>query len=352
MTKSNRSRKKCIPGKKSLPGKKGFPGKKKKPQIDGYRVSCYVTESLVIATVVMAALFLPQLIFRVEDNILCNDTTLGQRESMDVESLSTTYERSLAARMQNYAQGLKVNKKYYVTSQNLTVSDELTDYLYSDKGLYQSFIQEFAYYLIPFEIWEDYYSVASWKQYVIYSDDFEEGVNFILWYIEMQDKDGGMFKLLTDAEDGTIYGIKTEDSSLPGSERNYKEFMEMLRYGDGTLEAWTYFAVYYDAISDDMEDSILLAENMGIDVQVNDSDSGSYETEISVYDEEALRRRLLNTVSYQNETENAIRFLIPYGDAELDTVLAIEEQEKSKFYLFPDITVGIRQIYEMIPEFA
>lgn len=333
-------------------GKKKISGKKKKRQMDRSRFSGYAGEVLIIGTVVMAALFLPQLIFRVEDNILCSDTTLGQRESMDVESLSTSYERSLGTRMQNYAQGLKVNKKYYVTSQNLTVSDELTDYLYSDKGLYQGFIQEFAYYLIPFEVWEDYYSVVSWKQYVIYSDNFEEGVNFILWYIEMQDKDGGIFRLLTDAEDGTIYGIKTEDSSLPGSKYNYKEFMEMLRYGDGTLEAWTYFALYYEAISDDMEGAIRLAENMGIDVQVNDSDAGSYETEISVYDEEAARRRLLNAFSYQNETENNIHFQVPYGDAELDVVLSIAEQEENRFYLFPDITLGISQIYEMIPEFA
>ena len=67
--------------------------------------------------------------------------------------------------------------------------------------------------MIPVMIWESYYSVVTWKQYVIYSDHFEEGVNFILWYIEMQDEDGGTLKLLTDAEDNTLYGIKTEGSS-------------------------------------------------------------------------------------------------------------------------------------------
>ncbi len=340
MTKTNIGRKKKISG------------KRKKRQMDRRRFSGYAMEVLVIGTVVMAALFLPQLIFRVEDNILCSDTTLGQRESMDVESLSTAYEKSLAVRMRNFARGLEENKKYYVTSQDLTVSDELTDFLYSERGLRQSFLKGFTYYLFPFYSLEDYYSVVSWKQYVIYSDHFEEGVNFILWYIEMKDDGGGILKLLTDAEDGTIYGIKTEESSLPGSDYNYKEFMEMLRFGDGTLEAWTYFALYYDAVSADMaDDTLLLADKMGIDVNTGETDSG-YDTEISVYDESERRRQVLNAFSYQNETENRIRFLIPYGNAELDVVVYIAEQEKSRFYLFPDVVVGISQIYEMIPEFA
>ena len=70
------------------------------------RIRYYMAEGLVIAIVVIAALFLPQIIFRVQDDILCNDTVLGQKESMDVESLSTAYERSLTARMRNLAEGL------------------------------------------------------------------------------------------------------------------------------------------------------------------------------------------------------------------------------------------------------
>ena len=55
---------------------------------------------------------------------------------------------------------------------------------------------------------------------------------------------------------------------------------------------------------------------------------------------------------FTKTAENRVRFLIPYGDAELDAVLYIEEQERSRFYLFPNVTVGILQIYEMIPSTA
>ena len=101
-----------------------------------------------------------------------------------------------------------------------------------------------------------------------------------------------------------------------------------------------------------MEDILLWGEKMGIDVRTVEAEQDSYDAEISVYNEEEARRGILKAFSYQNETENRVRFLIPYGDAELDAVLYIEEQERSRFYLFPNVTVGILQIYEMIPEFA
>ena len=337
MTRSNHSRKKKIRE------------KNQKQQMDRHRFSRYAAEVLIIGTVVTAALFFPQLIFWVEDNILCGDITLGQRESMNAESLSTTYERSLGKRMGNFARGLAENKKYYVTSQNLTVDDELTEYLYSDKGLYQGFFQHFFYYMFPAEIWEEQYYAVSWKQYVIYSDDFEEGVYFILWYIELQDADGGVIKLLTDAEDGTMYGIKTENSSLPGSGLSYRELI--LSYSEGAIEAWTYYALYYEAMPDEPEDDISESEGKRKD-EITDVDSDRYGMVSSDYSEEGVKHQLLSAFSYRNEAENRGRFSIPYGNAELDVILYVEEQEKERFYLFPNTTVGVSQIYEMIPEFA
>ncbi|WP_460602040.1 hypothetical protein, partial [Escherichia coli] len=66
--------------------------------------------------------------------------------------------------------------------------------------------------LIPIEVWENYYTITQWKQYVIYSDNYAKGVNFILWYIELEDLEGAKLKLLVDAEDNTLYGLKTENS--------------------------------------------------------------------------------------------------------------------------------------------
>ena len=72
----------------------------------------------------------------------------------------------------------------------------------------------------------------------------------------------------------------------------------------------------------------------------------------SDYSEEGVKQQILSAFSYRNEAENRGRFSIPYGNAELDVILYVEEQEKERFYLFPNTTVGVCQIYEMIPEFA
>ena len=67
-----------------------------------------------LGAVVLAALWIPQIIFGLQDGILCRDTTLGQKESMDVEALSTTYEKSLAQRLKSFAEGLGEGDSYYV----------------------------------------------------------------------------------------------------------------------------------------------------------------------------------------------------------------------------------------------
>ena len=69
---------------------------------------------LVMISLLMGAFLLPQVIFRIQDRILCRDITLGKRESMDVEALSTSYEKSLAVRMTDFAEGLAGNDSFYV----------------------------------------------------------------------------------------------------------------------------------------------------------------------------------------------------------------------------------------------
>ena len=165
----------------------------------------------------------------------------------------------------------------------------------------------------------------------------------------MQDEDGGTLKLLTDAEDNTLYGIKTEGSSLGGGTYSYKEYMEILKYGEGVYEAWEFFLSYYEAMPDDMENINLWAEKM-VDAMNETDVSASMEPERMYEEKEAERRNLF---TFRNEAEDRISFQIPYGeDTTLDAVLYIEEQDRVKEFLFPDVTAGIRQIYELIPEFA
>ena len=100
---------------------------------------------------------------------------------------------------------------------------------------------------------------------------------------------------------------------------------------------------------DDMENINLWAEKM-VDAMNETDVSASMEPERMYEEKEAERRNLF---TFRNEAEDRISFQIPYGeDTTLDAVLYIEEQDRVKEFLFPDVTAGIRQIYELIPEFA
>ncbi len=331
--------------------------KKRNPKRKKIRFLPYAVELCVIAVVVAAAFFLPQIIFGVQDNLLWGDTSLGQRESMNVESLGTTYEVSLGKRMQKFVDGLTENQNFYLTSQELTANDTLRNYLYSEKGLYWDLIIRFVDdSLIPSEIWTESsdwgYSVSQWKQYVIYSDNYEEGVNFILWYIEMQDSDGGIFKLLADAEDGTIYGLKTEGSSRLGSSFGYDYLRGMIRYGESAVEAWSYYAMYYEAITDDLQSAVSLAEKMGVDVGTIQREFDAMDAELSAFRQEEIKMQFRELFQYRLETKDRTCFFIPFGESALDAVVEVQDQEYRNGILFPDVTMGIRQIYELIPEFA
>ena len=123
-------------------------GKKARQKKTGNRqrkISAYTMEVFVIAIVLVAALLIPQFIFQVQDSILCGGITLGQRESLDVETLGTTYEQSLEKRMQSFAEGLAEHESFYVTAQTLTPDETLESYLYSDLGLNHQLIMNFIY---------------------------------------------------------------------------------------------------------------------------------------------------------------------------------------------------------------
>ena len=335
-----------------------------------------------LALLVTAAFFAPQILFQVQDAILCKDTVLTQQESLNVEALSTTYEKSLRTRMQHYAEGLSENRTFYTTSQNLTVTSEVREYIYSDKGLFSQQVSSFAEQnMLPWYIWEQDYTILRWKQYVIYSDDFSEGVNFILWYVEMQDQNGYVVKLLSDAEDGTIYALKTEGKSYTISDGHESQATEVGVVVDGTryidelfwndhaaTQIWGMLAYNYDCLDDsEIKDFHILVGEYGWTGGYMSSDG--YD-ERYVYDEADRKRKdIINSdilaryeagstfpekVRYYMEDDNKVIFQLPYGEARLDVMLeiSVDEDSRSYIYNYPDMKIGIRQIYEMIPEFA
>jgi len=327
-----------------------------------------IAELLAIVLVLVAVSYAPQLIFQVQDRILCGKTELGERESMDVEALSTTYELSLAKRMTNFAEGMASGDKYYVTSKELAVGQALYDYLDSSTGLYKSLLIN----LVEGALLNDVFlsgiqdlEVSQWKQYVIYSDNYAKGVNFILWYIELNAPDGERLKLLVDAETKTLYALKTEENiHVP------KNIGRAFRNRESLIAFWCYFATVYEAVAD--TEVNVWAERLYEEVErQSDEITDSYGAEsyaidgyISVpYSKQEAEAALdyvyvKENLGFQSGV-NDFCFTLPFGEEHLDVDILLDEADvyynyygSSYYYVYPNITLGVRQIYELIPEFA
>lgn len=328
----------------------------------------FLAEWFVLIAFILAAFFLPQGIFHIQDNILYTRTMLSAREKIDAEALSTTYERSFPLRMLHFAECLEAGDNFYVTSQEIPITQEVYDYLYSDSLLYDGIATYFSDIglLSTALIWEEGV-VNQWKQYVIYSDDYTKGVNFILWYIELQDSEGEILKILADAETKIIYALKEENSFylqdwIMGG---YYSQSGLFCYRIRGIEMWYALASYYDAVDTEAffvkygtmneKELAVLAEEMGPD------EAETYLLEY-FYGFGWTEREWEDKPENFSDEKNMFSFRLVYEERPFEVVLDLREAyidikkpEREKYYggvsILPDITIGFQQIYELIPEF-
>lgn len=315
-----------------------------------------MAEALLLAAVVAGAIVMPQILFGVKDEVLHRGMELSRLERADMELLEGDYEKSMHRRMGRFAEGLTEGERFYAASKNLDPTEELTNYLYSEKGLYQ----EFMFVLMNLELiyavfWEWECKVSQWKQYTIYSDNYGEGISFLLWYIELQCGDDMVMKLLADGETGSIYGVKTEgaqsltrqDSDM-GGYRN--AVYETLFYNDNICdELLCYLMICYEAQSWEKLYEEFFQEHI-----YSDSESAAYleETDIRDLTGNAGHTRGGDFLSFQLPYEDAfLEFRIDIGGVNVNTEFD-QKLGVSGVIMYPDVTAGIRQLYELIPEFA
>lgn len=339
-------------------------------------VSLYAAGLLALAGLIAAAFFAPQIVFRMQDSILCRDKELGVRESTGFEALNTAYEKSLGRRLRNFAEGLAGGENYYVAVQELEVDDEIDVYVHSESALYSAMIQALVEGgLFPYDFWISSVMVRQWKQYVIYSDDYAKGVNFILWYVETELEGGAVLKLLADAEDGTVYAVKFEksenvwmtDKMGEGYLRSYADNCHV------ALELWYFFASNFRTMAMEEAEEALedLASNITYETEVVDAyaEDGEKEYALRMMAETAVGNL---TIGYYLEGDKRMRFRLPCGEATLDVIVEEEdsdaegrcdnrdlgerilswEETQRNNAAYHNILVGIQAIYEMIPEFA
>lgn len=183
---------------------------------------------LIFILMIVSALWLPQVFFEVSDALMYGEVSLMEQEKPDVLTLTTGYEESLFRRLSGFAEGLAGQRQYYVDEQPKEVTDEIREFLFESglhsyaNGIYEDtiigmFTDSLGYVPETF-VKKTSLDLYQWNQYVIYSDDYAQGVNFILWCFGLQNSLGDNMTILMDAHDYTVYAVQitggTERSSL------------------------------------------------------------------------------------------------------------------------------------------
>lgn len=337
-------------------------------------MKAYAAGAIALAALIFAAFFLPQLVFHVQDDLRCRDYQFDMQEVQDITLLSTSYETSLYNRLLRFAEDEQSGAKLYVTSQEMTPNQELYDFLESVEGLQQSNILMlmdtglFSYSLIYD------YQVTDWKQYVIYSDNYARGVNFIIWYIELEQESGAVLRLLLDAETGSLYGIQSDYEAMREQAKVYSDTMREQAAGEkkvysNTLidflgvifgsaynmaEAWMSLAYCYGGF-DERADFFAESEKL-----LQEMESYGYDTEIDGYLKAPYAEKEISWIG--NDSQWSVRdygkeleFVFPYGEYSQKFLLNMSGDViyvEDYYAMLADVTVGFPSIYELIPEFA
>lgn len=312
----------------------------------------YIASGLGVTALLLCAFYLPQLLFQVRDNALCSITALSERENVDV-LIGDSYEPSLHNRMYNFAEGLARGVSYYVSEQDMAVDEELYERL---NGLGLEPIAMLMDFRLINSSFMDYFMVQQRKQYVIYSDDYAQGVNFIIWYLELVGPSGAGLEILMDAETSTIYGIKTERNSLL-TEKETDKWMYYIwggSLGDHLLSSglesisqlWMYLAMEFEAVSiDELEEMYTLGTFDGVYV-VGEKSSADSNIEL----QERIRKlAALSEGAWQDDNE--LIFTLPYEEYSQTLKLQLIKEEPWPTYRYHDVFYGIESICRMIPEF-
>lgn len=376
----NRNREKVRNGKtgnKKTENRKAETGKAKNGRPEIRRAVKYCAAIMVFILLVLSALCLPKMFFDVSDSLMYGKVTLAEQEDPDVLALTTGYEESLYRRLSGFAEGLAGQRQYYVDKQPKELTEEIRTFLFESEFRYDTYgvlgdviiglfsdamgfsREEFGQRM---RIGQTALELYQWKQYVIYSDDYAQGVNFILWCFCLKNAIGDDLTILMDARDHTVYAVQMTggmDLQSLGKEKEYEinRFSLYAKY-----ELWGILNIYYEIISmnafEDFErlyaSTVEIYDNWSITAAEMDGvlyDTAGKEVKINLRSGSDELCNADGERFYEENGAGGWDYSLPLGGNKI--TFETYGFEKS-YYSAPKDTVhvmGIREIYELIPEF-
>lgn len=335
----------------------------------------YGAAVLAFAMLVASALWLPQIFFDVSDTLAYGKISLMEQEKLDVLTLNNGYEESLYRRLAGFAEGLAGQRQYYVDEQPKEVTEEIKEFLFESElrfgayGIFDDVVMDLFVEGLGFTAGEFSnrmkagYTVSElyqWKQYVIYSDDYAQGVNFILWCFGLRNEAGDDMTILMDAHDHTVYAVQMTGGmglqySVPHVEVSYYEERGYLRDA-----VWMGLDIYYDIFGAEELDrffsrAVEIYDAQGLQQTEKIagvlSDTAGNGVEIYLRADSDVPYGADGEEWYGEDADGVRHYSLPFGENKI--TFGIYGFEKP-YYTAPQDAVsamGIREICRLIPEF-
>lgn len=312
---------------------------------------------------IASAILLPQAFFEMQDSLLNGKVSLDRKTPPDVLALETGYETSVYRRMANYAEGIDGQRRYYVDEQNRSLPDDAGIFL--EESASELFDGNFVLALfsgaLGFHPESFFYEgeISLWKQYVVYSDDYAQGVNFVLWCMALEHPAGYRLTLLMDAHDYTVYAVRATgrepSPDLTKGAVNVATDSSYLMDGD---VCWALLNFYYGVLNrDPLSDYLYAIEALRKGWAADET------SPMEIWNEDSNRIQLVlsdagrladgsDGEEFYARQIDGFAFRLPFAGHKLTfDIFSGWADGDGNSAGQPEITMGIGEIYELIPEF-
>lgn len=317
----------------------------------------YFITAIILILLIVTAYLIPQFYFATQDKKRFRVTELENREVFDITALGVPYEQSMYERLSRYAREIQEGKTFYITKQEQTPDAAFYDVLNSEWGLYQDnilFLVDYgilpASFIFEFD-WSEGFFVAEWDQYVVYTENFSDGVNFIFWYMELQSVDGGILKILVDAETKEMYAVQADYTKSEKKTKYEKEKETLDSLSDENVaEVGNYFYSQYGEDITVQEKERAGEEKLSLAAGAETSmaaDKYSYQSNAEA---EEIENGYSQVIYDSEDGKTQIDYQYQYGDSKL--TFRLENTTETETNLYDRDTAGFLDIYRMIPGFS
>lgn len=278
---------------------------------------------------IAAALFLPQIIFGIQDGYRMANTEVQTRNSLDISQLNMSYEQDLNTRLQNYF-GMKNRSVTVIDYDKFTDDSEVVEIAKNifDSDWFWPIFYDSHYTDIIYSAEEQKsleLIVTDWKKYIVYGSDYQDGVALMMWYLDINilPIDTRM-RLLVDTESNTVYYMRivSRESDNVGKEQAEKDKHLMM---ETMMAYYDFYIDYYHA----------------------DHDLPSYE-EYEKYQDVAYSDVMLDIEKEVSEDKLGLRFYMPFGEFSAEFLFQMEHKNEHIEILmgFPSIADQVSEILQ------